>query len=226
MTGLAPEEHRCLVCDREYDEGQTACHNPVCNWPDRQFEWNYAVALKDGPLEQAIYRYKFDDVRAWAAIFGRVHLGFLDLNRQIFGSFDLMVASPTFVGRGGRSFDHTRAVVEQAARESVPGRWPFDLTDPAAITKVQAAKPLMRQKSMADRRLVAQTELRDSLRVPDPSRTAGVRILIYDDVFTTGLTLNEVARALRMQGGATSVCGVSLARAKYRGSRAPLPTPF
>jgi predicted amidophosphoribosyltransferase len=53
-----------------------------------------------------------------------------------------------------------------------------------------------------------------------------MRILVYDDVFTTGLTLNEVARALRVEGGASAVCGVSLARAVYRGSRAPMPSPF
>jgi predicted amidophosphoribosyltransferase len=226
MTELAPEEHRCMVCDREFEAGKEACNNPVCNWTDRQFEWNYAVALKDGPLEQAIYRHKYDGRRAWAIIFGRVLLGFVEQNRDVFASFDLIVASPTFTGRGGRTFDHTRAVLAQAARESAPGRWPFDLVEPAAITKVKLAPKLMEQKSMSDRRTVARTQLRDSLLVPEPERTQGLRILVYDDVFTTGLTLNEVARALRLQGGASSVCGVSLARAVYRGSRAPMPTPF
>lgn len=223
MTGLAPEEHRCLVCDREYDAGQTACHNPVCNWEDRQFEWNYAVALKDGPLEQAIYRYKYDGVRAWATIFGRVLLGFLDVNREIFDRFDVIMAGPTFVGAGGRTFDHTQAVIDQASRESTPGRWPFG---PPVVVKTKPARPMMQQMSMADRRLLARTELRDSLGVPDPERTRGLRILVYDDVFTTGLTLNEVARVLRVDGGANSVCGVSLVRAVYRGSRTPMPSPF
>jgi hypothetical protein len=40
-------------------------------------------------------------------------------------------------------------------------------------------------------------------------------VLIYDDVFTDGLTLNEVARANR-RAGTTEVCGVVLPAAFRR----------
>lgn len=39
--------------------------------------------------------------------------------------------------------------------------------------------------------------------------------LVYDDVFTDGLTLREIARKLR-DAGATRVCGVTLCRQEYR----------
>jgi predicted amidophosphoribosyltransferase len=42
-------------------------------------------------------------------------------------------------------------------------------------------------------------------------------ILVYDDVFTDGHTLYEVARCLKLQGGAADVCGVTLARQIYQG---------
>ena len=37
-------------------------------------------------------------------------------------------------------------------------------------------------------------------------------LVTVDDVFTEGLDLNEVARALRKDGGAAEVCGLTLAR--------------
>ena len=43
------------------------------------------------------------------------------------------------------------------------------------------------------------------------------RIVVIDDVFTDGLTLNEVARALRLQGGAERVFGVTLVRQPWIG---------
>ena len=45
----------------------------------------------------------------------------------------------------------------------------------------------------------------------------GKRILVYDDVYTEGLTLREVARSLR-DAGAVEVSEVVLARQPYSGS--------
>ena len=42
------------------------------------------------------------------------------------------------------------------------------------------------------------------------------RILVYDDVFTGGHTLDAVTWAPRTKGRAKDVCGVALARQPYR----------
>jgi predicted amidophosphoribosyltransferase len=39
---------------------------------------------------------------------------------------------------------------------------------------------------------------------------------VYDDIFTDGQTLNEVARALRYSGRAKLVSGITLARQPWR----------
>jgi predicted amidophosphoribosyltransferase len=45
----------------------------------------------------------------------------------------------------------------------------------------------------------------------DPTAVVGQRIIVIDDVFTTGNTLNAVARRLR-EAGAAAVAGITLAR--------------
>jgi predicted amidophosphoribosyltransferase len=60
--------------------------------------------------------------------------------------------------------------------------------------------------------------MRAALRIPRPAHVSGREILVYDDVFTDGFTLREVARALRRAGAAT-VCGVTLTRQPGGGER-------
>ncbi len=120
FEGLAPK--RCTVCDLQFEAGETACRNPTCARSDRKFGWNYAVAMRSGVLEEAINDYKYRGVRAWATIFGRVLAGFLEEQARTFRQFHIITASPTYVGDGGRPFNHTRVVLEAAARELSAGR--------------------------------------------------------------------------------------------------------
>lgn len=72
-------------------------------------------------------------------------------------------------------------------------------------------------KPWRERRQIAEGPLRSALRVPDPSRVAGRRILVFDDVFTEGFTIREVAKAL-IDNGAKEVSEVVLARQPFRGN--------
>jgi ComF family protein len=57
-----------------------------------------------------------------------------------------------------------------------------------------------------------RSNMRSAFSVPDPGRIRGRRILLVDDVHTTGSTLGECARTL-LKGGAESVGALTLARA-------------
>ncbi len=58
----------------------------------------------------------------------------------------------------------------------------------------------------------AAAEHASALRLQHSERIAGKRIILYDDICTTGLQLNAVARRLCEDWGAISVVGVVLAR--------------
>jgi len=220
MEALAPLGERCAVCDLPYSAGESSCGNPVCRMEpdDRWFEWNYAIAMRSGALETAISRYKYGGRRGWAAIFGRILVGFLDAHAALFAEIglDLIVASPAYTGPGAkRAWDHIREVMVAADREQgAPPRWQFDLAEPPIIVKTGPTEPMV-GKSAADRRANAQTALRDALSVTDRTRTRDLTVAVLDDVFTGGWTLREVARALRRDGGATAVYGVTLSRQPY-----------
>jgi predicted amidophosphoribosyltransferase len=210
-------QNRCMTCDRELP-GSGECGNPICNWtvPGRYFDWNYAIAMRSGVLRNAINAFKYSNRHGWRSIFGRVLVGFLDDEEETFEDFDLIVASPTYLVAGGqRRYDHTREVILAADKEA-EGRWPFDDEDPAAIIKTAETERFVGRR-WQQRRQIAEGALRNALSIPDTDRTVGKNILVYDDVFTDGFTLREVARCLKEEGGADRVCGVTLTRQPWAG---------
>ncbi len=64
-----------------------------------------------------------------------------------------------------------------------------------------------------------QENLKDSLIVKRPAELSGKRVLLIDDVFTTGATLRAAAAALKASGaarGAARVTALTLARVDNR----------
>jgi len=205
-------KNRCELCELALrDDG--SCGNPLCSRTEaeRHFKWVWAISMRTGPLRGAIDRYKVQGKIGWARIFARVLLGYLNANDDVFRRYDLIVPSPTFVGAGGRAFDHTGEVVEWAQIEDENG-WPLAT---GVIEKISATTPF-RGKTWQKRREIAEGELREALVVPERDIVEGARVLVYDDVYTEGLTLREVARALK-QAGAIEVSEVVLARQPYGG---------
>ncbi|MGP8160733.1 MAG: ComF family protein [Candidatus Dormibacteria bacterium] len=211
-TPTTPVVRRCAVCGRPLLEGDAPCRNPLCASATRWFHWNVAAADRSGPLQAALDAYKYQGVLTWAPVFGRMLAALLERRHRLFRPFDLITSSPTFVGRGGRDFDHVRLMLAEATRHAPADHaWPFDTAPVAAIVKCRPT-PRLAPLDHAERRRVAAEHLRPALHVPDRGRTAGRRILVVDDVFTDGRTLDEVARALRLRGGAREVCGLTLCR--------------
>ena len=212
QTMRALPSSRCSVCEQEWNPPRVRCSNRVCHWPNRQFHWNAAVAMRDVALEHLINRYKYNGRTGWSLIFGRVLAGFLHDQRERFAEFDLVTASPTYVGPGGRLFDHTGLVLEEAAALDQTGL--VSALDPPAIRKIGPTTPLAGEP-WHERRRICDEELPPVLDVPDPALVDGRAILVYDDVFTDGLNLNAVAKKLR-EAGAVQVSGVTLARQPWR----------
>jgi predicted amidophosphoribosyltransferase len=193
------------------DDG--TCPNWLCSDPGRRISRIHAIAYQSGSLRTVINNCKYNGAQGWSLIFGRLVLGWLEEHATA-DRPDLIVVNPSYTGPGGREFPHTEAVLWTAAQEDVGRRWPFDLANPRAIVKTRATAKSANATAKAKRAVA--TELRSALSVPDPSWTAGQRILVYDDVCTTASQLDAVGDCLLDEGHAVHVEALVLARAPWR----------
>jgi len=182
---------------------------------DRYYDRNFTIAYRVGVLRDRMNAYKFcDGAAGWGLIFARVLIGYLNDNRAEFASRNLIVANPTY-SRKPKPRNNASFIVGTAAKINADA-WPFDDQDTPAIIKIRNTSP-MHEAKWRQRQTIAEDELRQALRISDVARTRGKRVIVFDDLFTTGHTLNEVARCLVETGRALQVTGISLAR-QPRGS--------
>ncbi|WP_405146446.1 hypothetical protein OG589_04600 [Sphaerisporangium sp. NBC_01403] len=193
--------------------GQQACSNRLCGHPQRAFEWTAVIGVKAGILQEGILQLK-KGAHGWGMIFARIVLGHLYTRPELTAKVDAIIPMPSYLeqNQARRGNDHTGYVIERAILEDDRGL-PFVLEPP--LIRKTSVTVRMRDTASALERHVAAQSLYDALHVPDPSRVRGQSIMVYDDVFTGGNTLNAVAKRLKANG-ASKVYGLTLARAQWR----------
>ena len=186
-----------FVDDYPLDEHDlcTVCRESLVN-----FDCAYSFGSYEGSLRQLIHLFKYGKVESLAKPLSRLLARTLPQNEN----FDLVIAMPMhWRKRWERGFNQAELLARPIAR-----RYGLKLSgnlQRARYTKSQAGL------TEAQRR----DNLRGSFRVRRPERIAGRRILLIDDVFTTGATLRAAAAVLK-SAGAARVSALTLARVDRR----------
>lgn len=166
---------------------------------DREFSFNQArsFATYAGPLAKAVKQLKYS-ARGGLGDALAIHL--IDTLQQTDWTFDWVLPVPL-----GAERRRTRGF-NQAAKLSEPVAAFFGLA--------QRSSPLIRvrdtQSQVGLDRDARLQNVKEAFRSDD--RVAGHSVVVIDDVFTTGSTLDACARALK-RAGAQQVYSLTLARA-------------
>lgn len=201
---------KCPFCNRPA-EGPVNSPCPKCQQADFWLEGTQVVVpgtaflrcvcagwYRDA-LRESMRRFKFhnhpDYAKAYGPVLAKIVRDYLP------GSYDCItwvpVSPATLAERG---YDQARLLAEETAKalsaQAVP------LLAKTGKNKAQSSLTQGRQR---------WSNVAGVYSVPQPAAVAGQRILLVDDILTTGATLEEAARTLR-QAGATQVVAAAFCR--------------
>jgi ComF family protein len=159
----------------------------------------------EGSARKAALRFKFSGKAAYAECFGEL---LADCVRQnLAGEYDLITWVPLGPRRQRkRGYSQARLLAEATAAE-LGGQAASNCLPLLKKRRDTPAQSALR--SLAQRR----ANVSGAFEAPDRDRLAGKRILLIDDIVTSGATLSECARVLLTAGAEKVVCA-TLCKAK------------
>lgn len=157
----------------------------------KQYYFSYARSLGEyrGSLKEIIHHYKFDNNVYLSQPLADLMMKAINL-KKIFGNIDAIIAVPLHRKRKkARGFNQSYLIAKRVARK--------------LEIKMERHVLYKRKDSLPQTNLPAnkrEKNVKGAFEVKNVQKVKGKRILLIDDVMTTGATVNECARILKRAG--------------------------
>jgi ComF family protein len=164
------------------------------------FERARSIAFYDGLLKDILHKFKYEGKLGLGRVLSSILIDNLpnDLDTP-----DIVVPVPLYIGRlRKREYNQSVILGERLAKYL---RIPFD---PFVLRRVRDTKPQFEIRGDAEKR----KNVKGAFVVEKGERIKGESVLLIDDIFTSGSTINECSRVL-LKAGASYVQVLTLARA-------------
>ena len=196
---------KCVLCGKLLEKDELdLCRECRCDAPEYpmahrklQFLDSFAaVWYYEGNVRRSLLRYKFYGARHHGDCYGRMLA--MKLLREYPEGFDVLTWVPiSRLRKFRRGYDQVEVLANAVGREL--GMQPRPL-----LKKVRNNPPQSGITGQAQRR----ANVLGIYRVEHPEELTGKRILLLDDILTTGATAGECARVLLTAGAAEVHCAV------------------
>lgn len=196
---------KCMLCGRILEGSREAlCGRCGYNLPEYEgaprqvlyFTRSAAPFFYEPPIRDAILRFKFQGREAYAAQFGRWMA--VSVRDKLDGTYDLISWAPCGKRRKRkRGYDQAELLAKALAKE-------LGTEAVRTLEKTRDNKAQSRTTGAAQRR----ANVVGVYRAYKPERFSGKRVLLVDDVLTTGSTLSECGKTLKLAGSGDLVCAV------------------
>ena len=195
---------KCVLCQKILDKDETdLCKQcrleaPECPILPAKFSfldsWT-AVWYYEDPARSSILRYKFSNARHYAACYGRLLA--MKLQERFPEGFDCITWVPVSrLRRFTRGYDQVELLAHAVGQE-------LGMTPVSTLKKVRHNRPQSGIVGQAKRR----ANVLGAYRAICTQEVQGKRVLLLDDIITTGATAGECARVLLTAGAKEVHCG-------------------
>ena len=196
---------KCTLCAKVLEKQETdLCRDcrlssPECAGIHKNFSfldsWA-AVWYYEGNIRESLLRYKFRRARHYAPVYGRMLA--MRLQQEYPDGFDILTWVPVSrLRRFTRGYDQVELLAEAVGQE-------LGMQPVSTLKKVRNNRPQSGIVGQAKRR----ANVLGVYRAVCPQEVRGKRVLLLDDIITTGATAGECARVLLTAGAKEVHCGV------------------
>ena len=196
---------KCVICRKLLPKGQTQicadCFESLPNFegpvPEVSFADDICVTFfYEGTLRDSFLRFKFSGFDFYARIYGHWMAG--RIAEELGRGFDAVSWVPVSrKRRRKRGYDQAELLAGTIARE-------LELPVRPALQKHVERGPQSHLHDAAERRANAA----GAFSMAPGADVSGMRILLIDDIVTTGATLSECCRVLKSAGAAYVACAL------------------
>ena len=195
---------KCVLCARLLEKNETdlcrKCRvdSPECAGLHKNFSfldsWA-AVWYYEGNIRESLIRYKFRRARHYAPAYGRFLA--MRLQQEYPDGFDVLTWVPiSRMRRFTRGYDQVELLAQAVGQE-------LGMVPVSTLKKIRHNRPQSGITGQAKRR----ANVLGVYRAVSPQEVAGKRVLLLDDIITTGATAGECARVLLTAGAKEVHCG-------------------
>lgn len=194
---------KCVLCKSVLGKEETdlchTCRKEISDFPRPKrsipfLESWTALWYYNGSVRNSLLRFKFSGRRSYAASYGRLLA--MKLLREYPEGFEILTWTPiSRLRRIRRGYDQVELLAQAVARE-------LDMEPTQALTKIRNNPPQSGITGHAQRR----ANVLGVYRAVEPERFRGKRVLLLDDIITSGATASEAARVLLTAGAAEVIC--------------------
>ena len=161
-----------------------------------------AVWYYERNVRSSLLRFKFRGARHYAAAYGRLLA--MKLQSGYPEGFDVLTWVPvSSLRKLRRGYDQVELLAKVVGRE-------LDMTPVPLLRKIRHNRPQSRIHGEAERR----ANVLGAYRVRNGADISGKRVLLLDDILTTGATAGEAARMLKTAGAGEVHCAAVAAAGK------------
>lgn len=202
---------KCVLCGKLLEKEESdlcrQCRVEAPEYPNRKSTLQFldsfaAVWYYEGYVRKSLLRYKFHNARSFASVYGRfLAMKLLQTHPE---GFDVLTWVPVSrLRKVRRGYDQVELLARAVGAEL--GMQPVRL-----LQKIRHNRPQSSISDAAQRR----ANVLGVYKMVSGQEVAGKRVLLLDDILTTGATAGEAARILRTAGAKEVHCAAVAAARK------------
>ncbi|MGN1301414.1 MAG: ComF family protein [Clostridia bacterium] len=190
----------CKNCELNLEKYEINCIKDYTNNSQKYFDYLYSALKYENEVREKIIKYKFNENSYLYKTFAKIIIK----NKKVYGFlklYDIIISVPMHkLKKSVRGYNQSELLTKEIAKQ-MGIHFEKNVLIKIRNTKVQST---LTKTQRAE-------NVKNAFLVTDDTKIKDKKIILIDDIYTTGSTVNECSRILK-KAGAKEICVVTIAK--------------